>query len=412
LVAVYATQGYHTQRAGRPWLLLFVAAALTMALAQSAGAAGPPALSAASDRPDIRSTAGSGIFGRWIADGFGLPAYRYRLDPDRDPRAAQSELHGSTDAWAQLGNDHVVAIAHNRGHVQLWSQDRRYEWVNEQGGYGYLRRGDGSVVSTLYADRPAGARTHRDFGTGYFGRLTAVRGVAIGERVYAPFGDDPLLLHDVTIRNRSDRPLRADWFEYWGVNPRSVVGPREIGVARPAYRRARRTLSAAQLPDSVDSRPLTVFAAALRGRVADWEADAASFFGSGGRARPAEVASGRLSRTRGRGLFAFRSPVVVPAHASVTLRYAYGLAHARRIPALVAKWRAARNPLARSQRAWHRWLPRASFGGGRAWLSRELQWDAYMLRSGATYEETCGHHILSQGGYYQYEAGIQAASYW
>ena len=127
---------------------------------------------------------------------------------------------------------------HTRGQVQLWSQDRRYEWVNEQGGYGYLRRGDGSVVSTLYADRPAGARTRRDFGTGYFGRLTAVRGVAIGERVYAPFGDDPLLLHDVTIRNTADRPLRADWFEYWGVSPRSVVGPREIGVARPAYRRA------------------------------------------------------------------------------------------------------------------------------------------------------------------------------
>ena len=116
-----------------------------------------------------------------------------------------------------------------------------------------------------------------------------------------------------------------------------------------------------------------------------------------------------LSRTRGRGLFAFRSPVVVPAHASVTLRYAYGLAHARRIPELVAKWRAARDPLVRSQRAWRRWLPRASLGAGRAWLSRELQWDAYMLRSGATYEETCGHHILSQGGYYQYEAGIQAA---
>jgi hypothetical protein len=390
-------------------VLPFAALALLAALAPSAAAAGPKPLSADNDRPDIRSTAGSGIFGSWIEDGFGLPAYRYRLDPDRDPRAAQSELHGSTDAWAQLGNDHVVAIAHTRGHVQLWSQDRRYEWVNQQGGYGYLRRGDGSVVSTLYADRPAGARTRRDFGTGYFGRLTAVRGVAIAERVYAPFGDDPLLLHDVTIRNIADRPLRADWFEYWDVNPRSVVGPREIGVARPAYQRSRRTLTAAQLPDSVDSKPMTVFAAALRGRVADWEADAASFFGAGGRARPAEVAAGRLSRTRGRGLFAFRSPVVVPAHASVTLRYAYGLEHARRIPALVARWRAARNPLARSQRAWRGWLPRASFGAGRAWLSRELQWDAYTLRSGATYEESCGHHILSQGGYYQYEAGIQAA---
>ena len=95
--------------------LALAALVLLAAVAQSAGATGPAPLSAASDRPDIRSTAGSGIFGRWIADGFGLPAYRYRLDPDRDPRAAQSELHGSTDAWAQLGNDHVVAIAHNRG---------------------------------------------------------------------------------------------------------------------------------------------------------------------------------------------------------------------------------------------------------------------------------------------------------
>jgi hypothetical protein len=94
---------------------------------------------------------------------------------------------------------------------------------------------------------------------------------------------------------------------------------------------------------------------------------------------------------------------------SVTLRYAYGLAHAGRVAGLVRRWRAARTPLARSERAWRSWLPRVRLGSGRAWLSRELAWDAYMLRSGATYEETCGHHILSQGGYYQYEAGIQAA---
>ena len=161
-----------------------------------------------------------------------------------------------------------------------------------------------------------------------------------------------------------------------------------------------------------------MFAAALRGRVADWETDGARFFGAGGRARPAEVAAGRLSRTlaprhaggsAGRHLFAFRTPVVVRPGRSVTLRYAYGLAHARRVPALVKRWRAAPAPLGRSQRAWKAWLPRVRLGAGRDWLSRELQWDAYMLRSGATYEETCGHHIVSQGGYYQYELGIQAA---
>jgi Glycosyl hydrolase 36 superfamily, catalytic domain len=432
-LAIRDREGPHSRaarcfpRAGA-WLLLLAALVVVpgLYLATTATAAGPPPLSRDSGRPDIRSPAGSGIFGRWHVDGFGLPAYRYELDPDRDPRTRQPELKGSTDAWQQLGNDHIVATAHTRGHVQLWSQDRSYQWVNlaepslgqNAGGYGYLRTSDGSVISTLYADRPAGASTRRDFGTGYFGRLTAVQGIAVRERVYAPFGDDPLLLHDVTIRNSSRHPLRASWFEYWGVNPRSVVNNRYIGLARPAYDSRRRTLSARQLPDAVDSRPLTVFAAALRGRVADWETDGGRFFRDGGRAKPTEVAAGRLSRTLaaehpggspGRHLFAFRTPALVAPGGSVTLRYAYGLAHARRIPALVDRWRQARRPLARSERAWRAWLPRARLGAGRNWLSRELQWDAYMLRSGATYEEACGHHILSQGGYYQYEIGIQAA---
>ena len=102
--------------------------------------------------------------------------------------------------------------------------------------------------------------------------------------------------------------------------------------------------------------------------------------------------------------------MTVAPGASVTLRYAYGLAHARRrSPRSSKRWRAARNPFAHSERAWRAWLPRVRFGAGRAWLSRELQWDAYMLRSGTTYEETCGHHIISQGGYYQYEAASRRA---
>ena len=67
----------------------------------------------------------------------------------------------------------------------------------------------------------------------------------------------------------------------------------------------------------------------------------------------------------------------------MTLRYAYGAAHDEQIPGLVERWRAA--PTSRwsaSQRAWRDWLPRAELEGDRAWLQRELQWDAYMLRSG------------------------------
>ena len=48
-------------------------------------------------------------------------------------------------------------------------------------------------------------------------------------------------------------------------------------------------------------------------------------------------------------------------------------------------------------------------GSGRAWLSRELQWSAYSLRSGVSYEECRGRRIISQGGYYQYDLGFQGA---
>ena len=119
----------------------------------------------------------------WRVDAFGLPAYRYTIDEAKAPAAAQPELAGSRLAWHQLGNDHVVADAFNDGFIQLWSQDRVYQWTNKYdpdnghyaGGYGYLNV-DGKAYSTLYADRPAGAPTERDFGVGYARRAVTLAG--------------------------------------------------------------------------------------------------------------------------------------------------------------------------------------------------------------------------------------------
>ena len=404
----------------------------------------PPPLSHDSSPVNVDATYGSGAFGRWIVDGLGLPAYRYEIDPDTDPRAVQPELHpdrpaGNRDAWHQLGNDRVVATAHNRGYVQLWSQDRVAQWTNRAepgnghhaGGYGYLRLGD-RTISTLYADRPQGATTERDFGAGYFRRRTVLDPVDIEEHVYAPFGDDPLLLHDVTIRNTSAEPFEASWFEYWDVNPyKEFSGAADVGqldsgthrgLAAPTFDEDSRTLSVEQRADGravdPDADPLSIFAAALRGPVDGFETDARNFFGDGGRADPYAVETGRLASgiaspvapgSSGKTLFAFRAPVALPPGESVTLRYAYGTAHAEEIPGLVEDWRAAEAPLQHSQRQWADWLPRAELEGDRAWLQRELQWAAYMVRSGTTYEELCGHHIVSQGGYYQYDTALQIA---
>src|SRR5439155_11832114 len=100
------------------------------------------------------------------------------------------------------------------------------EWVNLYqpssdhftGGFGYLRVG-GRTLSTLYDDRPRSAVTERVFGVGYYRKRMRARGVDVRELVYAPFGDDPLLLHDVTLRNTTRKAKRVSWFEYWDVNP-------------------------------------------------------------------------------------------------------------------------------------------------------------------------------------------------
>src|SRR5579884_2942387 len=210
-------------------------AAAMLLVCGTARAAVPPPLSADTTPADIASTYGSGDFGQWTVDPWGMPAYDYTIDQQTNPIAAQPELSGAVDAWSQLGNDHIVADAFNHGYVQLWSQDRLYQWMNYYdsshqhyaGGFGYLKAG-GRVISTLYDDRPADATTLRRFGVGYFAKRTSVPGISERDVVYAPFGDDSLLLHDVTITDTGSQTLSGSYFEYWDVNPEVLAAGNEV----------------------------------------------------------------------------------------------------------------------------------------------------------------------------------------
>lgn len=410
------------------------------AIGSDAGGTAPAPLSADTTAPDISSTYGSGNFGTWHADSFGLPAYQYTVDEQVDPIAKQTELNGGTTTWHQVGNDYNHAFATNHGYTQLWSQARTYQWANYyepsakhySGGFGYLRVGD-QTISTLYDDRPSGASTVRDFGVGYFHHSVSTGAVGIDEYVYAPFGSDPVLLHDVTITNSTSQPLDTDWYEYWDVNPTMQpglpgYGPRPRGTAGAVYDAKSHLLSVAQLPDmgdanphTTDTNPLSIFAEPVDGTpVSGYETSVSQFFGSGSRGAPAEVASGHLSDTLtgpwvagevnwGNTLFAYQSPVSIAPGQSVTLRYVYGMAHPDQIAGVVRDAGSPADQLAASEAQWSRWLPEAYFPAD-PWLSRELQWDAYMVRSRSTPEEECGGlPILSQGGGYQYDTGDQDA---
>lgn len=388
--------------------------------------AAPARLSADHSRPSIASSHGSGHFGRWVTDRYGLPAYDYTTNELTSGRAVQPELAGSRDAWSQLGNDHIVANGYNHGYTELWSLDRIYQRANAYdastqhyaGGYGYLRT-DKRVISTLYDDRPTGARTRRQLGTGYFTKSVDAFGVEVHQTDYAPWGNAPLLLDDVTVTNHTAHPLTAKWYEYWDVDPKtqSVTSvPR--GVSRPSYDAQTKTLSVGQLAAGSDLSPLSIFASALDSPVSGWDSDTDTFFGNGGRARPAEVVAGRTTQSlappsvdgqTGHTLFVFAAPVHLSPGASTTLHYAYGMAAPHAVNGLVERFRADDGELNRTERKWRDYVPLFDFGPGTAWLSRELEWDAYMLKSGETYDAACGYHVITQGGYYTFGDGVNIA---
>ncbi|MBJ7328563.1 MAG: hypothetical protein JHC95_01630 [Solirubrobacteraceae bacterium] len=407
-----------------PRLVLVLALALVCPAAL-ARADGPAPLSADTRAPAIDSTVGSGAFGHWVVDDFGLPAYDYEIDHTTDLRAPRIELNDKRDAWHQIGNDAVTADAHADGYTQLWNQSRVSMWANRYdparrhfgGGFGWLRDG-ASTTSTFWLDRPAGNDTPRRFGVGYASHQTRTAGVDVSEALTTPFGDTPGIVHEVTLRNRTDRARPVTWWEYWDVNPYDQFLRIQRGLQRPWYDGAGRTLRVRQI-DPLDRRPQSIFLAALPGTpVSGYETNTGTFFGAGTRATPAAVAADRarnslaspaLPTQVGRTMFALRSPVTLPPNGEITLRYLYGVDHDAAITRHVGAAAAQPNTLRSTAAAWRAWLPTADLGPELRHLAREVQWNAYNLRRSTQWEEECGHHIITQGNWYQYAYGQSVA---
>jgi hypothetical protein len=115
-------------------------------LAPVAASAEPGA--AAQERPTSQAF-GSGHFGRWVTDEFGLPAYHYTCDQTSDPKASlpvNTAWRSKTDHIHQFGNDRLVVVASNYGHVQVRQDEGGPKFLNDYdvsqhhygGGIGYL----------------------------------------------------------------------------------------------------------------------------------------------------------------------------------------------------------------------------------------------------------------------------------
>jgi hypothetical protein len=423
------------------------------------------------------STFGSGHFGTWLNDEFGLPAYRYTCDQTSDPKARTSVTPGilsETEHIHQVGNDRITAIASNYGHVRVRQDEGAPKFLNDfvpenrqfAGGLGWLTDGR-ETLNTYYSG--GNAALERTFGIGYFRKRVTGNNWSVNQIIAAPFGDDPVLLSQVTIRNRGSSPATVRWIEYWGCQPyefsfrafiaswtgigsppqlrraagqrfshqvRAVNGAQGLLETRhfeghtpaedAAWQRIRAMLKAqpngfiSPVPDpqpgtsfETNDAPPT-FLISLDGAADALSADGQAFFGSGGAASPDGLAhplNGNLATTDAHTALLLERSIHLNPGEERTLSFLYGyLPTGFELAALVARYQPrATKILSDSASAWKSRGLRFSVDAA-PWISRETAWNHYYLRSSLTFDDYFGQHILNQNGFYQYVMGFQGAA--
>ncbi|MEW5739078.1 MAG: hypothetical protein AB1938_09130 [Myxococcota bacterium] len=406
---------------------------------------------------------GSGLFGEWILDARGRPAYRYRFDQLGDERArfANSEGRDRRDHWAAIGNHRVNVLAFNDGHVEVVDQDRgvthwnAYDEArrNFSGGFGWLDDGE-ATWSTAWKWRPQPSRTEREFGMVSARYVVEHRGLRSSREVFAPPGDDAVVISEVTLTNTSQRERRVAHYEYWDVARRNieinwiVSGdlskdiPQQVRSERDArnadFREAvswdeghralilRRSLMEgmsrpdAGAPDPRDWYPNDPFLAVLEGEVSGVFTEQATFFGEAGpeapaavvtRAPPSPAAAGVIGRsTSGNGqsrLFVVKSELTLAPGEVKTLRFAYGAVPHGAPLELREAWSAV--TVDDAQGALEPHLLRL-VRQDTPFLTRELAWHSAQVEASVGRREYQGLHVVPQGSSYLYLHGADGAA--
>jgi hypothetical protein len=175
-------------------------------------------------RSKAKKAYGSGHFGEWIADEFGLPAYRYTCNQIADPKAVSpvhKEWRSPTDHTHQVGNDRLVAAVSNYGYVQVRQDEGSPKFLNDYfpeesrygAGIGFLTDGK-QVLSTYYPGN--GASFDRILGEGYIRKTVRSPHYEVEQTIAAPYGDDPVVVSMVKVTNQGASAAGLRWVEYWG----------------------------------------------------------------------------------------------------------------------------------------------------------------------------------------------------
>jgi len=415
---------------------------------------------------------GSGSFGKWIIDEYGLPAYNYMLRQENDPSALwwNSESRDRREHWHQIGNSRITAAVFNEGYVQLFSQENGFKWLNYyneleknySGGFSYVYDGE-QGWSTAYKFGPS-SETQRIFGLGYFMTEMEHRNISIVRKTYAPYGDDPILISDIAIKNAVSAAKEITLYEYWDVNlhqmlmklvssgvllksiPQSNEEERsafngyftQSAKIDPNYKAAmvetslkypeanKLTIPQPGYAKEFDDSPPAIFLAALDDNISPEDGfifDQSEFLGSGDASHPDGLGSilaiqsddeipGSLKGISGSGqplALIHKRKIILGPGESRNLMYAFGYTISGTSLDFLDKYHPNEEGLSGTLDSWKKQL--AYFAPeSDSFLHREMAWHSYYLQSASYYRKYLNKHIVSQGGSYLFGHGFDGAT--
>lgn len=413
-------------------------------------------------------------FGKWITDEYGLPAFAYTLDQykykDKCPMN-NPVFNKKNDHYAQIGNDRLVAIPSNYGFIRVRQDEGGPKFLNDYdeanneygGGFGYLVYDD-NILSTYYLPN---SQMERVFGAGYFRKVISDQNFKIEQKIYAPYGDDPVLKDDIKITNLTDNKIKITYYEYFGnamlqfssrgyntlqlgkeINRESDeshnVSEDHIEVAEKdktatllEFRRqfdknfsknyatkdgimlCKRQFQGFHYPENIgrvneafppikdnqtseDLCPPITFFTSCHHYEDTYIYNTKQFF-SGNLERPYGIDNELDDHKTG---YIIKTTVTIEPNQSVTLNYLYG--YTNNIDSIEKyKDKYAHYTLENSLNDLKNKVITCKMKDPR--ITRETLWNSIYLRQSLTFDSYFNEHILSQGGYYQYIWGIQAA---
>jgi hypothetical protein len=386
--------------------------------------------------------ADSGIFGEWFEDENGLPAYRYKLRHN-DARAVwapviknKTNLH-----WHQIGNNRISANTYNLGMVKVFYGETGQLWLNDYnpeanafcGGFGWLISEDVVLI-----DRddciPDGARWERIFGSGYFQKTIEYGGLIFERKVFAPAGDEPCLISEVKIINKTDKLKAFHLIEYWDVNiTRITKFILNRFLNRRTWKHTRLGLGSescilsawadgktGKLPEKpcyIDPEYPGVFLACLDNIPSGWITKPDLLFCDSLPIKDADslisascLNPSALTREADTCLAAVMNDGIEAGKEKV-FRFVYGYAKGREPEDIVTSvieggahfWQ-------NTASYWKECAPSFRTANEETSLERELIWNNYYFNSSSQYDAYYQRHYIPQAGNYLYDSGLNGAS--